>query len=218
VGIVHSVNLGGLTPNPGKRVGVTGIDKRPVTGSVQVGDPGPRGVGGSGLAGDRIADLDSHGGSDQAVYAYALEDLATWAAELGRELRPGVFGENLTTRGLDVTGARVGERWRVGTALLQVTSPRVPCGTFARWLGEQHWEKRFTRRAMPGAYLRVVAAGTLRAGDAMTVEHRPDHDVTIGVVFRAVTLESQLLPRLLAAGDDLVPELRDRVDRRVGRA
>lgn len=210
---VRSVNVGALTPTLAKRIGVTGIDKRPVDHPVEVRDPGPQGTGGSGLAGDRIADLRHHGGTDQAVYAYALEDLAVWAAELGRELRPGTFGENLTTSGLDVTGARLGERWRVGTALLRVTEPRIPCGTFARWLGERQWEKRFTARALPGAYLAVVEPGTLRAGDEVVVEHRPAHAVTIGVCFRAITLERDLLPTVLTAGDDLTPDLRDHVSR-----
>lgn len=218
MGTLHSVNLGSLRPNPAERIGVTGIDKRPVTGPVEVSDPGPKGTGGSGLAGDRIADLRHHGGSEQAVYAYAGEDLAWWADSLGRELPPGSFGENLTTAEMDVTGARLGERWRAGTALLQVTSPRIPCGTFAQWLGERRWEKRFTERGRPGAYLRVVEPGTVRAGDPLTVEHRPAHDVTIGVTFRALTLESELLPRLLDAGDDLVDELRDTVTRRTHRA
>ena len=95
-----------------------------------------------------------------------------------------------------------------------MTSPRIPCGTFAGWLGERRWEKRFTERGRPGAYLRVVEPGTVRAGDPVTVEHRPAHDVTIGVTFRALTLESELLPRLLDAGDDLLDELRDTVSRR----
>lgn len=206
--VVESVNAGGLRPTRAKRIGVTGIDKRPVAGPVEVRAPGPKGTGGSGLAGDRIADLRHHGGDEQAMYAYAREDLDAWAAELGRPLSPGSFGENLTTAGLDVTGARLGERWRIGTVLLQVTAPRVPCGTFAEWLGERRWERRFTERAVPGAYLRVVEPGTLWAGDAVGVERRRDHAVTIGLAFRAITLAPEQLPRLLEAGDDLIPELR----------
>jgi MOSC domain-containing protein YiiM len=210
-----SVNLGQLRPNAAGAGGVSGIDKRPVTGPVAVRSPGPAGVGGaSGLAGDRIADRRHHGGDQQAVYAYAREDLDAWSAELGRPLPPGSFGDNLTTAGLDVTGARLGERWRVGGVLLQVTSPRIPCGTFARWLGERRWQRRFTERGAPGAYLRVLEPGSLRAGDPVTVEHRPAHDVTIGVTFRAMTLEPELLPHLLTAGDDLTPELRSVVLRR----
>ena len=216
MGILHSVNTGRLTATRAKRLGLTGIDKRPVDHPVEVADPGPKGVGGSGLAGDAVADRRHHGGSEQAVYAYALEDLAFWAADLGRELPPGMFGENLTTSGMDVTGALLGERWRVGTALLRVTSPRIPCGSFAHRMGERRWEKRFTAAARPGAYFAVAEPGTLRAGDEVVLEHRPDHDVTIGLCFRAITLESELLPRLLAAGDDLVDELHDTVTRRAG--
>lgn len=203
-----SVNLGRLRPNAAGPDGVSGIDKRPVTGPVAVRAPGPEGIGGgSGLAGDRIADRRHHGGDQQAAYAYAREDLDAWTEELGRPLPPGSFGDNLTTAGLDVTGARLGERWRVGGVLLQVTSPRIPCGTFATWLGERRWQRRFTERGAPGAYLRVLEPGMLQAGDPVTVEHCPAHDVTIGVAFRALTVEPELLPRLLTARDDLTPEL-----------
>jgi MOSC domain-containing protein YiiM len=152
------------------------------------------------------------------VYAYATEDLAEWAALLGRSLAPGSFGENLSTAGLDVTGARLGERWRIGTVLLQVTSVRIPCGTFAAWLGEQRWQRRFTERGAPGAYLQVLEPGSLQAGDPVTVEHRPGHEVTIGVAFRAITTEPELLPRLLTAGDALPPPLHAKVLRRLHRA
>lgn len=112
--------------------GVTGIDKRPVDGPVRVGDPGPKGVGGSGLAGDAVCDLRHHGGSDQAVYAYAREELDEWERELGRPLPNGSFGENLTLSGVAVSRALIGERWRIGSeVVLEVTSGRVPCRTFA---------------------------------------------------------------------------------------
>ncbi|MCW6008456.1 MOSC domain-containing protein [Micromonospora sp. CPCC 205371] len=211
---VLSVNLAVPRPNPAKDVGVTGIDKQPVTGKVQVSAPGVR-KGPSGLAGDAIYDTAHHGGDDQAVYAYAREDLDHWAAELGRELRGGVFGENLTTRGLDVTGALIGERWRIGReVVLEVADPRIPCGTFAHWMAEQGWIKRFTVHAAPGAYLRVITPGQIQAGDPITVVSRPDHDVTIGVTFRALTAEPGLLPRLLAA-DALPASVKARVRRRV---
>lgn len=213
-----SVNVGRARPNAGADSGLSGIDKRPVTGPVEVRAPGPKGVGGSGLAGDRIVDLHHHGGDHQAVYAYATEDLAEWSVLLGRPLPPGCFGENLSTEGLDVTGALLGERWRIGAVLLQVTAARIPCGTFAAWLGEQRWQRRFTERAVPGAYLQVLEPGSLQAGDSVTVEHRPAHAVTVGVAFRAVTTESELLPQLLAAGDDLHPELHAKVLRRLRRA
>jgi MOSC domain-containing protein YiiM len=204
-----SVNLGRAkavpyTDNP---EGVTGIDKQPVDGPVRVSAPGPKGVGGSGLAGDAVCKLEHHGGDDQAVYAMAREDMDAWERELGRPLAHGAFGENLTTEGLDVSGARIGERWRVGPAVvLEVTSGRIPCRTFQGHLGEKQWVKRFTQRGAPGAYLRVIEPGEIRAGDPVEIVHRPDHDVTVALQFRAVTTERTLLPRLLPAGEALHPE------------
>ncbi|MGW0966997.1 MOSC domain-containing protein [Streptomyces sp. NPDC002516] len=187
--------------------GVTGIDKRPVDGPVRVTAPGPKGTGGSGLAGDAVCHLRHHGGDDQAVYAVAREDLDDWERELGRALPNGVFGENLTTLGLDVSGALIGERWRVGSGVvLEVTSGRIPCRTFQEHLGEKGWVRRFTGRGAPGAYLRVIEAGELRSGDPVEIVHRPDHDVTVALQFRAATTERTLLPRLLAAGEALHPE------------
>lgn len=188
--------------------GGTGIDKQPAEGAVRVAAPGPKGVGGSGLAGDEVCDTRHHGGDHQAVYAYAREDLAAWEQLLGRVLPHGSFGENLTTSGLDVSGARIGERWRIGPdLLLEVTSGRIPCQTFQGHLGETKWVKRFTQRGLPGAYLRVLEPGEIRAGDAIAVVHRPEHDITVALQFKAVMTEKHLLPRLLAAGDALHPEL-----------
>jgi MOSC domain-containing protein YiiM len=206
---VVSVNLGVERPSEFSTIGVTGIDKQPVEGPVEIRAPGP-GAGG-GLAGDAICDRKHHGRPFQAVYAYAREDLDHWESELARTLRCGMFGENLTTGGLDVTGALVGERWRVGdTCVLQVAAPRIPCRTFAGWLAEQGWVRRFTEAGRPGAYLGVVVPGPVRPGDAVTVAHRPDHHVTIGLTFLALTTESQLLPEILAAGDTLPAETRER--------
>ncbi|MEJ8277573.1 MOSC domain-containing protein [Pseudonocardia spirodelae] len=207
--VVESVNTGVSRPILAK-TGVSGIDKRPAGGPVRIAVPGPAG---SGLAGDVICDAEHHGGPDQAVYAYAREDLDSFAAELG-PLRGGVFGENLTTAGIDVSGAELGEHWRVGDALLQVTVPRIPCRTFAAWLERDGWVKRFTAAARPGTYLRVLAGGEVRAGDAVTVEHRPGHGVTVADTFRALLTRPDRLPDLLAAGDDLLPELRARILRR----
>ena len=200
-----SVNIGKPRPNPWKPVALTGIDKHPVSHPVMVTAPGPRGTGDVGLAGDRVYDVKNHGGTDQAVYAYAREDLDGWAAELGTPLRNGMFGENLTTEGVDVTGAVIGERWRIGPdVVLEVCIPRIPCGTFQGWLARAGWIKRFTAAARPGTYLRVIEPGLIRAGDPAVIEERPAHDVTVAVTFRALTTEPGLLPRLLAA--DALPD------------
>ncbi|MFF0188898.1 MOSC domain-containing protein [Streptomyces sp. NPDC005244] len=189
--------------------GVTGIDKRPVEGSVRVAAPGPKGSAASGLTGDTVCDLRHHGGDDQAVYAVAREDLDAWERELGRPLPNGVFGENLTTEGLDVSGALIGERWRIGSeVVLEITSGRIPCRTFQEHLGEKGWVRRFTLRGAPGAYMRVIVPGEIRAGDAVRIVHRPAHEVTVAIQFRAVTTQRELLPDLLAAGDALHPEAR----------
>ncbi|MFI9648467.1 MOSC domain-containing protein [Streptomyces sp. NPDC052040] len=201
-----SVNVGRAraVPHTDQSAGLTGIDKRPVDGPVRVAAPGPRGTGASGVAGDAVCDLRFHGGDDQAVYAFAREDLDAWERELGRELPSGCFGENLTTEGLDVSGARIGERWRVGPeVVLEVTSARIPCRTFQEHLGERGWVRRFTRQGSPGAYLRVIEPGEIRVGDAVEVVHRPGHDITVALQFRASTTERRLLPALLAAGDAL---------------
>ncbi|MEU9185217.1 MOSC domain-containing protein [Streptomyces sp. NPDC048484] len=190
--------------------GLTGIDKRPVDGPVRVTAPGPAGVGGSGLAGDAVCELRHHGGDDQAVYAFAREDLDDWQRELGRPLTSGMFGENLTTEGIDVSGAKIGERWRVGSeVVLEVTSGRIPCLTFQGHLGEKGWVRRFTQKGATGAYLRVIEPGEIRAGDPIEIVHRPDHEVTTALQFRAVTIERTLLPRVLAAGDALHPAARE---------
>jgi MOSC domain-containing protein YiiM len=209
-----SVNVGRPRPNPWKRLPATGIDKRPVEGPVAVTAPGPKGTGEVGVAGDRAHDVKHHGGTDQAVYAYAREDLDMWAAELDRPLDNGEFGENLTTSGLDVNGALIGERWRIGPdVVLEVSCPRTPCVTLQGRLGVEGFIDRFTRAALPGAYLRVIEPGDIRAGDPVTIVERPAHDVTIQLAFRALTREPGLLPRLSAA-DALPQEIKDLVRRR----
>lgn len=218
-----SVNVGGSIPNPHKNspwARTSGIGKVPVDGPVEVRDPGPkRGGLGGGLVGDHVGDRKHHGGHDQAVYAYQREDLDRWAEQLGRELPDGAFGENLTTVGIDVNEALVGERWRVGSDVeLVVTSPRTPCATFAGWLGERGWIKRFTADTRPGTYFRVVRPGTITAGDPIEVVHRPGHDVTISLYFRSLMTEQDLLPRLLAAGDDLPAVTRAEAERYLARA
>ena len=214
---VASVNLARPHTNPAAPSRPTGIDKVPTPEPVVVRDPGPRrGGAGSGLVGDSIGDRKHHGGDHQAVYAYAREDLDAWAQRLGRDLRDGMFGENLTTVGAAVTDARIGERWQVGDdgLVLEVSSPRTPCRTFVSWLEIPGWIKTFTAAAVPGAYLRVITPGTVRAGDDIVVLDRPDHEVTIGVVFRAMTLEPELLP-LLADIEALPDAIRALAHRRV---
>jgi MOSC domain-containing protein YiiM len=185
-GRVLSVNLAHVRPNPYKSASETGIDKRPVDGPVQVRAPGSMRDGeGSGLVGDFIGDRSAHGGDEQAVYAYAREDLDRWGRQLGRDLAWGSFGENLTTVGLDVNGALIGERWRIGTDLeLEVTGPRVPCATFRGWIDRQGWLREFTVAAAPGTYLRVVMPGAVQAGDVVVVSHRPTSAATVADTFR----------------------------------
>lgn len=213
---VLTVNLAHPYPNTDKDSLLTGIDKRPTDDTISVRAPGPMHTGlGSGLLGDYIGDKQYHGGDDQAVYAYAREDLDAWQRELERDFANGMFGENLTTEGLDVTGARVGERWQVGSdgLVLEVSRPRIPCRTFATWLSIRGWVKTFTQGATPGAYLRVIESGPVRGGDSIVVVDRPKHDVTIGLVFRALTLEPELLPRILEA-DVLPDEIKQQARRR----
>ncbi|WUH91424.1 MOSC domain-containing protein [Streptomyces sp. NBC_00433] len=213
-----SVNVGRPMPNPWKGLAATGIDKWPAQGPVAVAAPGPKGTGAVGLAGDRVYDVKHHGGDDQAVYAYAREDLDRWEKELGRSLASGCFGENLTTADYDVNAAVIGERWRVGAAgpLLEVSCPRIPCATFAGWLEERGWIERFTARALPGPYLRVIEPGELAAGDTVEVVDRPAHGVTVELAFRALTTEPELLPELLVA-DALPAEDLRRVRERLAR-
>jgi MOSC domain-containing protein YiiM len=177
--------------------GRTGIDKQPVDHPVTVQAPVLKG---SGLAGDRIVNTKVHGGEFQAVYAYAREDLDWWEQHLGRPLPGGLFGENLTTAGVDVNGAVIGERWRIGPDLvLETTFARQPCATFQSRMGEPHWVRRFTTENRTGAYLRVVTPGDVRAGDPIEVVDRPEHGVTIAQAFRVSRgdrdLQAQLLSR-----------------------
>lgn len=166
--VVHA-----LLPNPPGSGVLTAIDKRPVGGRVAVGPLG--------LAGDRQMDTVDHGGADQAVYLYADEDAAWWAAELGRDIPPGLFGENLRTSGIDLSATRIGQRLRIGDSglVVEVTAARNPCVTFARRMAEPHWVKRFTQHRAPGAYVQVATTGTVAAGDAILAFPAPDHDVTV---------------------------------------
>jgi MOSC domain-containing protein YiiM len=155
----------------------TAIDKRPTSGRVRVGRLG--------LDGDEQADTANHGGPEQAVYVYAREDLDWWAGQTGRDLRDGFFGENITTERVDVTNALIGERWRLGSAVVQVTACRIPCAVFRNWTGETGWVKRFAQAERPGAYVRVLDEGDVASGDPVTVLGRPEIRVTVAESMRA---------------------------------
>lgn len=198
-----AVNLAHVRPTPpppggdpaNAKPGRTGIDKRPAAGPVRLERLG--------VGGDTICDTANHGGPDQAVYAYATEDAAWWQAELGDELGfrlgPGSFGENLTLTGVDVSGAVIGQQWVIGSAVLEVSVPRIPCSTFAGFWGVRRLVKRFTAAGRPGAYLRVITEGNVQAGDPVLLRPAPEHGLTIAETFRALTGDRSLAAKLLTA-------------------
>lgn len=187
-----SVNVGGIRQfDYHGRPAVSAIWKSPVGGRVRA-----RGVN---LEGDDQADRKAHGGPDKAVYAYAIEDTRWWAVELGRSLENGEFGENLTTEGIDVTSAFVGERWEIGSAVLEVSEPRLPCWRLAVRMEDKAFPRQFTAAGRPGAYLRIAAEGDIARADEISVVERPDHDLTIGDVFRIYTRDREEAERLLTA-------------------
>lgn len=173
----------------GGKPGRSAIDKRPVTGPVDVFQLG--------LAGDQCADKVDHGGVDQALYAYAREDLDWWTEQLGYELPNGRFGENITTAGIDLSAALIGETWQLGSTVVQVTTPRIPCVTFQSWMDEPHWVKRFAAAGRPGAYLRIITAGAVGAGDELGVLSRPEPTVTIAESMLAYYGDRDIMRRLL---------------------
>jgi len=198
-----------LHPEPDNPDGTTSIDKRALA--------GPVAVGALGLSGDRQSDTENHGGADQAVYLYADEDADWWARELGREVPPGLFGENLRTSGIDVSGIRIGQWLHIGdSVVLEVTAPRTPCATFARRMGEPHWVRRFTERRAPGAYARVLQTGVVCQGDPVLAMPAPAHDVTVAALLPPV--EPGAFERLLAAERAGTVELTGRVRRRALKA
>ena len=186
--VIRSVNVGRPRPASWVTVGRTSIDKTSVAGPVAVGPLG--------LDGDEVSNRRHHGGPDKAVYAFAREDLDRWEQTFGLSVPDGMFGENLTTEGLDVNGAEIGERWRIGDpvgehTVVEVAMFRTPCHTFKAWLGrngydDRAWVKRFAQDLRPGAYLRVVVPGTVRAGDPVEVVHRPGTGVTVTSWFAEV--------------------------------
>ena len=194
----------------GERTATTAIRKSPVDGAVWITTEG--------VEGDEIANRDNHGGPLKTVYAYAAEDRAFWERQLGRELAPGQLGENLATTGIDVTGARPGERWRVGDALLEVTTIRTPCFKLAWALDEPGIERAFQRAARPGAYLTVVEEGEVAAGDEVrVVRTRQDHGITLGTLAHAYHNDRRLRPEVLEDVDLLPPAVAEQVTAMLGR-
>ncbi len=192
---VISVNVGRPKDVEWAGLGYTSIDKRAVDGAVKVHH--------SGLVGDVVSDTKHHGGRDQAVYVFAREDLDAWGERLGVELRNGQFAENLTTEGIDVNEALVGERWRIGSVELEICAIRTPCNDFKNWMGvtghdNAAWVKRFMQEGRPGPYLRVLQEGSLQAGDEIEILHRPDHGLTVAHLFRAMNLDRTLRPQFAA--------------------
>jgi MOSC domain-containing protein YiiM len=176
------------------RMVTTAIWKAPVPGRVPV-----RGVN---LAGDEQADRRVHGGPRMSLYAYGLDDYRWWEATLGRAVGPGTFGDNLTIAGLDPSAALIGERWSIGSAVVQATAPRVPCFKLGIRMDDEAFPRRFAAALRPGTYLAIVQEGEVAAGDPVEVVHRPDHRVDVRTVARAYHADRSLVPRLLE-----VPEL-----------
>jgi MOSC domain-containing protein YiiM len=190
-GKVLSVNVGGVRQFEYRgRPAESAIWKSPVAGRLAA-----RGVN---LEGDHQADRKAHGGFDKAVYAYAVEDQRWWEREIGRPLSYGEFGENLTTEGMEVNDALVGERWQIGSAVFEVSEPRIPCWRFAVRMNDEMFPRRFSKALCPGTYLRIVVEGEVGAGDEIRVVERPDHNLTIRDVFRIYTRDRDEVARLLA--------------------
>jgi MOSC domain-containing protein YiiM len=190
-GKVLSVNVGAVREfEYGGRPAKSAIWKSPVVGRIAV-----RSVN---LAGDDQADRKAHGGPDKVVYAYAVEDAAWWEQEIGRALAYGEFGENLTTEGIEVNDALVGERWQIGTVVLEVSEPRIPCWRLGVRMNDKIFPRRFTEAMRPGAYCRLVVEGDVGAGDEIRIVEKPDHDLTIRDVFRIYTHDRHEVERLLA--------------------
>ncbi|WP_408896028.1 MOSC domain-containing protein [Nocardioides sp. R1-1] len=209
---VRTISVGRPRAKEWAALGRTSIDKRPVA--------GPVAVHALGIEGDEVSDTRHHGGPDQAVYAYAREDLDFWEAELGVAIRDGQFGENLTTEGIDLNALEIGTRLRIGEpgvgVLLEAVYVRTPCNDFKGWMGEsgfdpRAWVKRFAAAARPGPYLRVLETGTIAPGDAVTLTHRPGHGVTVRDMFVALNTDRSRLPELLVV-DGLLPKVRAKAE------
>ncbi|WGX98925.1 MOSC domain-containing protein [Nocardioides sp. L-11A] len=214
---VRTISVGLPRARAWAGIGRTSIDKRPV--------PGPVAVHPLGIEGDQVSDTRHHGGPDQAVYAYAREDLDFWERELGLPIRDGHFGENLTTEGIDVNALEIGTRLQIGEPgvgiLVEAVYVRIPCNDFKGWMGEsgydaRAWVRRFAAVARPGPYLRVLETGVIAPGDPVGVAHRPGHGRTIRDMFVALTTDRSRLPDLLEV-DGLLPKVRAKAEEFVQR-
>jgi MOSC domain-containing protein YiiM len=190
INITSVVHQGEWTGSEGR----TGIDKRSVDGPIEFKN--------NGVAGDRIIDTNVHGGYEQAVYAYAIEDARWWEKEINEEIPAGRFGENLTTEGIDVNAALVGEQWKIGSVILEVSQPRIPCRVFAGFWKRSTLIKDFTQAGRPGAYLRIIQEGTAKAGDSIEVIFKPDHAISISDLFSAKSGERSKIDEI-----KVVPQL-----------
>ncbi|MCZ7415710.1 MULTISPECIES: MOSC domain-containing protein [unclassified Streptomyces] len=193
MGRIVSINTGPCVSSDFARRGNTAINKLPVEGNIRVTKLG--------LAGDEQA-ADFHGGELQAVYAYAREDLDWWSEQLRTPLRNGIFGENIDLAGFDASGAVLAEKWRVGEALLQVTAPRMACGTFGGWMKQEGWAKRFNKARRPGVYLRVLEEGVIAPGDPVERVWRPARRITVAEAVGAILDEQDVLRRIIEMADE----------------
>ena len=174
---IISVNIGRAQRiESAKSVDLTGIYKIPVTSPVR--------VTALGLEGDAVCDVENHGGVDQAVYVYGAPDYAWWSGELGRDLLPGTFGENLTIAGLESAGLAIGDRLHADEVILEVTAARIPCSTLAARMGDPQFVKRFRHAERPGVYCRVIREGEIRAGEAVRHEPYRGEIITVREMFR----------------------------------
>jgi MOSC domain-containing protein YiiM len=189
INITSIVHQGEWTGSEGR----TGIDKRSVDGLIEFKN--------NGVAGDRVIDTNVHGGYEQAVYAYAREDAIWWEKEINEQIPAGRFGENLTTEGIDVNAALIGERWKIGSVILEVSQPRIPCRVFAGFWKRATLIKDFTQAGRPGAYLRIIQEGSAQAGDSIEVIHKPNHDISISDLFAAKSGERSKINKIKEVSD-----------------
>jgi len=184
INVTSIVHEGAWTGSEGR----TGIDKRPVDRAIRFENDG--------VVGDVVVDRKHHGGYDKAVYAYAREDADWWEQEIGRSIANGAFGENLTTQGIDVNAALIGERWQIGSVVLEVSEPRIPCRVFAGFWDRPTLIKDFTEAKRSGAYMRIIQEGEMAPGAQINVISRPEHGITIRDIFEAKAGERGKIAKL----------------------